>query len=175
MSPSPFFPRLLDPVLDGGKRDKDTMVPPKMPRSGSVRQTVLDDQSHGSRDHAVGVAAPRQREVRHVGVEVLLTPRTKMLGVPDMEIHRSFRSRIPHVVEDAFHPAVSVRAVVTAGARLALVVTAALDDLWSGKVFYTRDPLGSIRSVLSGCGHLDSLQARNGFLPGKIGPKSLSS
>ncbi len=151
------------------------MIPPKMPRSSSVRQTVLDDQAHGGRDHAVGVAAPRQGEVRHVGVEVLLTARAKMLGVPDMEIHRSFRSRVPHVVEDSFHPAVSVRAVVTAGARLALVVTAALDDLRPGKVLYARDPLGSIRSVLSRCGHRSSPQARNGFLPEKIGPESRSA
>lgn len=151
------------------------MIPPQMPRSGSVRQAVFDDQTHGGRHHPVGIAAPRQREVRHVGVEILVTTRAKMLGVPDVEIHRAFRSRIPHVVEDSFHPAMSVRAVVTTRARLAFVVTAARDDLRPGKILNTRDPFGSIRLVLSGCGHLLVLQARNGFLPEKIGPQSLSA
>jgi hypothetical protein len=151
------------------------MVSPKMPGSCSVRETVLDDQAHGCRDHTVGVAAPREGEVRQVGVEVLLAARAKMLREPDVEIHRSFRSGVAHVVEDSIHPSVSVRAVVAVRAEPVFVVTAAFDDLRVGKVRNARDPLCSIRSVLPGCGHLSSLQAKNFFSPEEIGSERPSA
>jgi len=98
-----------------------------------------------------------------------------MLRVPDVEIHRAFRSGVAHVVEDSFHLSVPVRAVVAVRAGPAFVVTAAFDDLRLGKVLNARDPLCSIGSVLSGCGHLSSLQAKNFFSPEEIGPKGPSA
>ncbi len=147
------------------------MVSPEVPGRGPVRETVLDDQAYRSRDNAVGVAAPRQSEVRHVGVEVLLAARTEMLGEPDVKIHRSFRSGVAYVVENPFHPSVPVRAVAAVRAAPVSIVAATLDDLRLGEILNARDPLCSIRSVLPGCGHLSSLQAKNFSSPGEIGLK----
>jgi hypothetical protein len=88
-----------------------------------------------------------------------------------MEIHRSFRPRVTDIVKDSFHSSVPVGAVVATRTRPALEVTTALDELRLGKVLNTRYPLCSIRSVLPGCGHLSSLQARSFFLPEEIGLK----
>src|SRR6266511_6136642 len=112
MRSSPFFSRRFDPVLNCRKRDEDSMISPEVPGRWPIGETVLDDQTHGSRDDTVGIAAPRQGEIRHVGVEVLLATRAEMLREPDVEIHWSFRSRVAHVVEDSFHPSVAVSAVV---------------------------------------------------------------
>ncbi len=151
------------------------MISPEVPGRWPIGETVLDDQTHGSRDDTVGIAAPRQGEIRHVGVEVLLATRAEMLREPDVEIHWSFRSRVAHVVEDSFHPSVAVSAVVADRACPPFVVTAAFDDLWFGKVLNARNPLCSIRLVLPGCGHLSSLQAKNFFSPEKIGREGPSA
>jgi hypothetical protein len=98
-----------------------------------------------------------------------------MLREPDMEIHRSFRSRVANIVEDSLHPSVAVSAVVAGWAGSPFVVTAAFDDLRLGKVLNARDPLCSIPLVFSGCGHLSSLQAKNFFSPERIGRKRPSA
>jgi hypothetical protein len=52
-----FFPRLLHPVLDGGIRDEDTVIPPQVPTGGAIGQAVLDDEADGQTLNAVGVRA----------------------------------------------------------------------------------------------------------------------
>ena len=146
------------------------MVSPKVPGSCPIRKTVLDDQAHGYRNYTVRVAAAGHGEVRHVGVEVLLAARTEMLRVLDEQIHGSFRSEIANVVEDSLLQSVPIPGLITARAGTALEVTTTFDDLRLGQIFDVADPLCWIRSVLAGCGHFSSLQARNFFSPEEIGP-----
>jgi hypothetical protein len=74
-----FFSPRLDPVLDGGKGDKDAVVAPEVPTRGPVGQAVLDHQPYRQIHHAVGVLTPRWRQIRQVRMKVLLTFRTVML------------------------------------------------------------------------------------------------
>jgi len=145
------------------------MVSPEVPRCCPVRETVLDDRADGCRDDTVGVTAPRQGEVRHVSIEVLLAARAKMLGVPDVDIDGPFGSRVAKIVEDPILALVAVGTPVTVRTRPAPVVAAALDELRLREVLNALDPLCSIRTVLPGCGHFSSLQAKNFFSPGEIG------
>jgi hypothetical protein len=93
----------------------------------------------------------------------------EVLGVLDVEIHRSFRPWITHIVEDPFHSSVPVRAVVAARTQPAFEVAAALEDLRLRQILNARDPLCPIRSVLPRRRHLSSLQARHIFFPEEIG------
>jgi hypothetical protein len=108
------------------------MVSPKMPGGCSVRETILDDQSHGCGDHTVGVTASHPGEVGHVNVEVLLAAGAEMLREPEVQIHRPFRSRVAQIVQDSLLALVAIGAPVTVWTWPALVVAATRDDLWLG-------------------------------------------
>ncbi len=169
MLAAPFFSRRLDPVLNRSKGYEDTVVSPEMPGGCPVRKTIFDDQPDSRRDDTVGVAAPGQCQVRHVGVEVLLAGRAIMLREPDAKIDRSFRSGVSQIVEHSMHPPVTVCAVVAHRTRPALEVPASSDRLRFRKVLNTRDPLGSVRSVFPGSSHFPSLQVEIFSSPGEIG------
>src|SRR5712692_5632775 len=68
-----FFSPRLDPVLDRGKGHKYPVVAPQMPARWAVGQAILDDEPYRQIDHAVGIVTARWREIREVGVEVLVT------------------------------------------------------------------------------------------------------
>ena len=72
MRVSLFFSRCLDPVLDSGKRNEDTVVAPQMPGGTAVGKPILHDQAHGGEDDTMGVTSAGQCQIRHVGVEVFL-------------------------------------------------------------------------------------------------------
>ena len=58
MQAAAFFPPGLDPLLDGGKGDKDPMITPEVPRRGPVWQPILHDQPDGEGNHPVRVMTP---------------------------------------------------------------------------------------------------------------------
>jgi len=158
MLASPFFSRRLDPVLNRGKGHEDTMVPPEVPGGCPVGETILDDQPDSRRDDTVGVTAPGQGKVQHVGIEVLLAARTIMLREPDEKIDWPFRSGVSQIVEHSVHPPVTICTMVAHRARPALEVPAPSDRLRFRKVLNTGDPLGSVRSVFPRSSHFASLQ-----------------
>jgi hypothetical protein len=117
----------------------------------------------------MGIAAPGQGEIRHVGIEELLAARAEMLRVLDEEVDGPLRSGVTHIVEDSPHSSMAVRAVVAVRAGPLPVVAASFDDLRFRQILNACDPLGPIRPVLPGCRHLSSLQEKNFFSPGEIG------
>ncbi len=48
-----FFPPSLDPVLNGRKGHKDTVIAPQVPTRWAVGQAVLDHESHRQLDAIV--------------------------------------------------------------------------------------------------------------------------
>src|SRR3972149_9773919 len=88
---SAFFPPTFDPVLDGGKRNKDPVIPPEMPTGRTVRQVVLDHQPHGPCDDAVGVVALGRSQLARVRTKVTFTSTAIMLGGGEMKLPRSVR------------------------------------------------------------------------------------
>jgi hypothetical protein len=74
-----FFSPSLDPVLDRGKRDKDTVVTPEVPTGGPVGQAILDHEPHGEVYHTVGVWTAGWCQIREVGAKVRAALRTVML------------------------------------------------------------------------------------------------
>jgi hypothetical protein len=74
-----FFSPSLDPVLDRGKRDKDTVVAPEVPAGRTVGQAILDHEPHGEVYHVVGVLTAGWCQIGEVRAKVLATLRTVML------------------------------------------------------------------------------------------------
>jgi hypothetical protein len=63
-----------------------------MPTGWAVGQAVLDHQTHGQIDDAVGIMTAWWRQIREVEVEGLAALRTVMLRIRDDQI-----TRTPHV------------------------------------------------------------------------------
>src|SRR5690349_5620241 len=94
-----FFSPSLNPVLDRGKRDKDSVVAPQVPASGPVGQAILDHEPYGEVHHAVGVLTAGWGQIGEVGAKVLATLRTVMLGIRDEQITRTPHVEIAQVVQ----------------------------------------------------------------------------
>ena len=84
-----FFPRGLDPILDGGPRNKNAVVAPQVPTGHAIGHVVLNHQSHGRLLYPVGVLALERGEVGLIGREGATTGQTAMCGVANMQVDRS--------------------------------------------------------------------------------------
>src|ERR687887_1504954 len=148
-----FFPPSLNPVLDGRKRNKDTMVAPQVPTCWPVGQAVLDHEPHRQVHHAVGVLPTGWCEIREVCVKVLATLRTVVLRIGDHEIPRTPQVEIPQVVQCPLVLLVAIGLVPTTRTRLPEVVATVGDDLGLGQVCGCGDPSAGVRSVFTWTEH----------------------
>src|SRR5215813_12051271 len=142
-----FFPPSLDPVLDGRKGHKDTVVSPEVPTRRPVGQAVFDDEPHGEVYHAVGVLTAGWRQIREVGVKVLATLRTVVLRIGNDEIAWTPEVEIAQIVQPPLVLLVSIGLVPTPRTRLACVGATGRDDLWWGQVGNRGNPFGGIGSI----------------------------
>src|SRR5215813_4293060 len=142
-----FFSPSLDPVLDGRKGHKDTVVTPEVPTRGPVGQAVFDHESHGDVYHAVGVLTAGWREIREVGVKVLATLRTVVLRIADDEIAWTPEVEIAQVVQRPLKLLVPIGGVTAAWTWVPLVVATIGDDLWRWQVGNRSKPFGGIGSI----------------------------
>src|SRR5262249_55368864 len=142
-----FFPPSLDPVLDGRKGHKDTVVSPEVPTRGPVGQAVFDHEPHGEVYHAVGVLTARGRQIREVGVKVFATLRTVVLRIGDDEIAWTPEVEIAQVVQRPLKLLVPIGGVPAAWTWLPLVVATRGDDLWRRQVCNRVYPFGGIGSI----------------------------
>src|SRR6267142_3413950 len=124
-----FFSPSLDPVLDRGTRDKDTVVSPEVPTRRPIGQAVLDHQPYRQINHAVRVLTAGWRQIGEVRVKVLATLRTVVLRIGDHKITRTPHVEIPQVVQRPLGLLVPIGRVTTAWTRLPLVITTRGDDL----------------------------------------------
>ena len=155
-----FFSPSLDPVLDRGKGDKDTVGTPQVPTRWAVGHAVLNHEPHGQIDHAVGVVTARGRQISEIGVEVLAAFRTVMLRIGDHEITRTPHVEIPQVVQRSLRLLVPLGRVTTARTRLPLLVTTVWDDLWLRQLCKRCDPFRGIGSIRTWTAHRIVLLAR---------------
>src|SRR5215467_1720251 len=155
-----FFPPSLDPVLDRGKRDKNTMVAPQVPTRWAVGQAVLDHEPDRQINHPMGILTAGWRQIREVGVKVLATLRTVMLRIRDHEIPWTPEVEIAQVVQRPLKLLVPIGGVTTAGTWLPLVIATIGDDLWRGQVCNRGNPFGGIGSIRTRTEHGCVLLAR---------------
>src|SRR5919198_5728259 len=142
-----FFPPSLDPVLDGGKREKAAVVAPEGPTRGPVGQAVFDHQPYRQIHHAVGVLSAGWRQIREVGVKVLATLRTVMLRIGDDEIAWTPEVEIAQVVQRPLKLLVPIGGVPAAWTGLPRVSATIGDDLWRWQVCNRGNPFGGIGSI----------------------------
>src|SRR5262249_16184529 len=140
MRPCAFFSPRLDPVLDRGKGDKDTVVAPQVPAGRAVGHAVLDDEPYRQIHHAVGVLTARGCQIGEVGATGLATLRTVMLGIGHQQIPRTPQVEIPHIMQCPMSLLVPIGRVTTTWTRLPEVVATVGEDLGLGQVCGCGDP-----------------------------------
>src|SRR5215831_17965873 len=160
MRPCAFFSPRLNPVLDRGKGDKDTMVAPQVPAGRAVGHTVLDDEPDRQINHAVGVLTARGCQIGEVGAKVLATLRTVMLGIGHKQITRTPQVEIPQIMERPLRLLVPIGRVTTTWARLPEVVATVGDDLGLEQVCGGGDPGAWVGAVLTWTEHRVALLAQ---------------
>src|SRR4029434_3072509 len=155
-----FFSPRLDPVLDGRKGHKDTVVAPEVPTRWPVGQAVFDHELHGEVYHAVGVLTAGRCQIGEVRTKVLATLRTVMLGIGHQQIARTPQVEIPQVMECPLRLLVPIGRVTTTRARLPEVVATVRDDLGLGQVCGCGDPDAWVGAVLTWTEHRVALLAQ---------------
>src|SRR5262245_29747061 len=174
MAARSFFPRGLDPVLDGGVGDEDPVVAPQVPAGGLVGQAVLGHKADGQSLDAAGVQALGQSQVGQIDAEVATAAGAAMLGVADDKIDGAAGAGVAQVVQGASGNRVAAGAVAAATAPASRVVAAAPLDTRPGKVLDAGNALGDVGDVLAWTKHGLS-PVRNCpplFILGRRGPDS---
>jgi len=156
-----FFSPSLDPVLDRGKRDKDTVVAPEVPAGGTVRQASLYHEPHGEVHYAVGVLTAGWCQIREVGAKVLATLRTVMLRIGHHQVTRTPHVEIPQIMQRPMRLLVPIGRVTTTRARLPEVVATVGDNLGLWQVCGCGDPGAWVGAVLTWTEHRGALLAQS--------------
>src|SRR3989442_2554947 len=160
-----FFSPRLHPVLDRGKRHKDTVVSPQMPTRRAVGQAVFNHDAHRQIDHAVGIMTAWWCQIREVGVKVLATFRTVMLRIRDDKIPRTPHVEIAQVVQRPMRLLVPIGRVTTTRTRLPRVVATGQDDLGLRQVCERCHTFGRVGAIRTWAEHPVALLAQ------KLGPE----
>jgi hypothetical protein len=149
-----FFPRGLNPVLDGGVGDEDFVVAPEVPGSGPVRQAVLDDQAYSPLLHAAGVQALGQGQVGQIHGETAATAEATMPREGNNHIDGLLGPGVAEVMQGPSDHSVTTGAADAARAAPRRVVAAAPFHPWLRKIFNAGDSLRDIRHILAWPVHL---------------------
>jgi hypothetical protein len=147
------------------------MFSPEGPTGGAIRQAILNDQADGGVDDASGVVAAGVGEVGHVGVEILATAGTVMLGIDQDDVAGSAGEGIAQIVKGAAGEAVAVGTMPAARTRPSAIIATLAGDFGLGKVVDACSALGGVGAVFAGWRH--GLAPGRGFLPGITKPSGV--
>jgi hypothetical protein len=98
-----------------------------------------------------------QRQIVHVGVEILPAARTMMLGIGQFDHPRPTRDGIAQIVEPPKNGAKAADASGTFWTVAARIIAGASADLCFGKVFDASDSFGCVSNVFAWTAHHDIL------------------
>jgi hypothetical protein len=153
MAARSFFPRGLDPVLEGGVGDEDAVVAPEVPGSGPVRQAVLDDEADSPLLDAAGVQALGQGQTGQVHGETTATAQAAMPREGNNYIDGPLSPGVAEIMQGPTGHGVTTGTTTAARARPRRVVAAALLDPWFRQIFNPGDPLRDVRYILTWTAH----------------------
>src|SRR5438105_2463102 len=108
-----FFSPSLDPILEGGKRDKHAVIAPQVPAGGTVGHAIFNHQTHREMDHTMGVMTAGRSYIGQINVEVLPALRAVVRRVRHQEVHRTSSIQIAQVMYGALSRCVARRDVTT--------------------------------------------------------------
>src|SRR4051794_3484707 len=140
-----FFPRRLDPVLDGGVGDENAVVAPEVPGSSPVGQAVVDDQTDSPLLDAVGVQTLGQGQLGKIHGETTATTEAAMAGEGNDDIDGLLGPGVAKVMQGPTGHGVTTGTTATARAGPRRIVSAAPLDPRFREIFNPGDPLRHIR------------------------------
>jgi hypothetical protein len=115
--------------LDGGERDKDAVITPQMPAGGLIGQAVLDDESYGQGNNAVGVARSGQSVFGSVRSEEFLAAGAMVLRIIQMDGAGPTGNQVAQIMQDARVHGLPKGTLATAWTRAVFKIPAAPNDL----------------------------------------------
>jgi hypothetical protein len=133
------------------------MVTPQMPTGGLIGQAIFHHQTHGQRDHPVGIVGLGPGHVRHVGVEVLAAVSAVMLRITQMDLAWPASNPVPQVAQHTGDQSISGARLATVGTQATFEIPAAFNDLRLGEILGVGNPFGGVRQILSRTRHGKSL------------------
>jgi hypothetical protein len=143
-----FFPRRLDPVLNGGVGDENAVVTPEVPGSRPVGQAVLDDQTDSPLLDTASVQTLGQGQVRQINGETAAAAGAAMAGEGNNHIDRLLGPRVTKIMQGPTGHGVTTCTTATARAGPRRVVSAAPLDPRFREIFNAGDPLRHFRNIL---------------------------
>jgi hypothetical protein len=143
--------------LDGGVRDKNPVVAPKVPTGGLIRQAILHDDAYGQGNDAMRVVSLGQGVVGHVCVEILAATSAMMLRVGKVDVAGATGHQIPDVMQDASEHSVSSATLAASRTRPMFVIVTALNDPCSRQILWIRNAFGAIWKIASWSRHSNAL------------------
>jgi hypothetical protein len=129
------------------------VVSPEVPTGGLIGQAVFNHKTDRHRHNAVCVVTLRQGHVRHIRVEIDVTHGAMMDGVRKMDVVRTARDQISHVMQHPRRSTMPIGTVFAVWTRLPSKIAAAFDDLRFWQILRASDAFRGIRQVLSRSWH----------------------
>src|SRR6185436_12422002 len=115
-----------------------------MPTGRSIRQTILDHQTYGQRDDAVGILTLRRSQIGHVRVKITLALAAVVLRILQVDLSWSSREQVPNVMKLAVHAPFAIATFRAVRAGTSAIVAAAIEHLGLGQIFNARNSFRAI-------------------------------
>jgi hypothetical protein len=128
-----------------------------MPTRLTIRQTVLDNNSHGKFDDGVGVVRAGGGDVGNIHSEVFLAVFASMNGKMQFEFDGTTCSAIPKIMQFSLTGTSSRRAATTSRTRSGLTISCPRFVMGGGQFLDIADSFRGIGHVFSGTWHGDFL------------------
>jgi hypothetical protein len=144
-----FFPGGLDPVLNRGPGNEDSVVTPEVPTGRAIRQSVFDDHANGRLLHAEGIMALRQRQVGHVGVEGASASEAAVFGVGNHDVDRASGASVAEIMESPGSHVTTRRRASAARTGATSRIAASVLDMRGRQVLHPRNPFSGIRDIVA--------------------------
>jgi hypothetical protein len=138
------------------------MVAPQVPTRWAIGQAVLDHESHRQINHAVGIVTARWRQLREVGVEVLMTFRTVVLRIGDPQVTGAPGVEIAEIMQRALLALVAIGLMSTTRTGVVCGVATAVKNLWLGESLRACNAFRGIGPVDAGSWHTWVLHGNKG-------------
>ena len=139
-----------------------------MPGGSAVRQPILDHQTHGQGNDALGVVAAWGSQTGQIDAEMASAAAAVVPGVDHLQNPRAVTQHTAEVVQAALGEAVPITGATATRARPAAMVPRPLAEQGLRQVFDTGDAFRAIRDVRSRPrSHDRLLRLATGSNPGK--------
>jgi hypothetical protein len=127
-----FFSGGLDPVLNCGERDENSVIAPKVPRRRPIRQAIFDHETYSQTNDALSIVTSQRRKIREIGTEVDATGFATMFRVNNVQVERSVATETTEIVKRSLAEGIAIATTTTLWTAPPTVIPRTVFDQRSG-------------------------------------------